>query len=617
MALDECDRNWLRHCNEQALVLIERQGRTVLGLLPFVGAGLSTAFGFSDWARLLLQNTPPGLQAKVQESLAAQDFEGAAQALLDELGADGFQNMVAVAAGDRPLDLARLTGGTMAMLPLLGAGPVVTTNFDRLLETGFAANGRPFESVISGPRPDLIVDALHGNRHVLIKLHGDWQDRVGRTFARSDYDAHYGDAQPERKRVLLESVQGLLFSSRSMLFIGASLDADRTVQSLRRVQKECAGVRHFALMTAPETSDGLRAKERQLRELGVIPLWYEKSTSGSHEASVESMNQLVERIAARRLPTAPVAKPRRVLHRQPLADAVQALPAELEPHFERIVHQLRAGRLNLFMGSAVHWPTKLMANDFYGQLARTFECEALAVQRGAITQHIADRHGRETLNAEIDKLLERSDLRPRDLHELLGAWPRLREAAPDDPLPWPWVFTTNYDDVLEQVLEAEEVPHHVFLYQVDGEWAGHFAHRDVDGRLRQIERPEAVLALEPGLVLFKLNGGAVHGLPRGYASTTLDYIELAARIPRVLPALAQRRLVECPLLFLGHSLSEPDVEALVRFAHQGHRGVRSWAVVHKKSGVDYWRQCGVEILDRPVNLYVVELHRRLLGGRAQ
>src|SRR6185369_386182 len=113
-------------------------------------------------------------------------------------------------------------------------------NFDRVLERAFIANEMPFESIISGPRPDLIVDALHGDRHVLIKLHGDWQDRVGRTFARSDYEANYGDAQPEKKRELLAGVERLLFSSRSLLFIGASLAVDRTVELLQKVQTDYA-----------------------------------------------------------------------------------------------------------------------------------------------------------------------------------------------------------------------------------------------------------------------------------------------------------------------------------------------------------------------------------------
>jgi hypothetical protein len=612
-ALPAADQEWIQRSNQQVLTLIERQGRTVLGLVPFIGAGVSTAFGFNDWRSLLLKNSPPEARTKVEALLGKNDYEGAAEHLLKTLGPDGFQQMVAVAAGDRDIDELQLRQGTLSLLPLLGSGPVVTTNFDRLLESAFELNGRAFLSVISGPRPDLIVDALHGNRHVLIKLHGDWQDRVGRTFAKSDYETNYGSAQPELKRALLESVQRLLFSGRSLLFVGASLGSDRTVEVLRQVQQEVAGIRHFAIMSAPRTSRLFREKRQQLRELGVLPLWYQAADPKDHQIAVQKLiEEIVERTSVRRV--APLAAPplglTRPIPRQPLSNQGPRAPLKLDGHFRRIVNLIQAGRLTFFLGSATHWPTKLMAKDFYNDLAATFECEALRHQRGAVTQHILDRHGRETLEREIDKLLDRSQLRPREAHELLGAWSRFK--TPDGrPVPWPWVFTTNYDDILEQVLAAEGIPHHVFVYQADGEWRGRFCHRAVGGTLRVIERPESIVSLDEGMVVVKLNGGAVPGFARSYVSTTVDYVQLAARIPDVLWASAQRRLRECPLLFLGHSLSEPDVEALIRYAHAGQRGERSWAVAFRKSGIDYWRQCGVVILSQPVNLYVEELYRRL------
>lgn len=605
---------WLRHCNEQALCLIERQGRTSLGLVPFVGAGVSLDFGYSNWRNLLLGNSPPHIKQVVQCLLDGNDFEGAAEALLQELGPDGFQSMVAVAAGDRAIDERRLRMGSLALLALLGQGPVVTTNFDRVLEAAFKANHREFESVVSGPRPDLIVDALHGNRHVLIKLHGDWQDRVGRTFTKSDYDANYVTDKLEHKRVLLDSVLTLLFSSRSLLFIGASLESDRTVDVLRKVHQEVAGVRHFAIMAVPATADELRAKEHKLRALGIMPLWYRAASPTDHDPQVHRlMEQIVERISVRSIVPIPMDEPaaNRPLVRQPFPVQDTEALRELDAHFSRVVNLIHDGRLNFFLGSGSHWPTRLMAADFYRRLAVTFECEALQDRRGAVTQHILDRHGRDTLETEIDKTLNPDLLRPREAHELFGAWHRLKTPQ-GKRLPWPWVFTTNYDDVLEQVLRAERVPHHVFVYQADGEWQGRFCHRRPDGSLRCIDKPDNIIGLEDALVVVKLNGGKVAGLVRSYVSTSVDYVQLAARIPAVLPSVMRQRLQDNPLLFLGHSLSEPDAEAMIRYAHLGRRGDRSWAVVKDdRLPEDYWRECGVVLLKQPINLYLQEIYRRL------
>jgi hypothetical protein len=294
---NQLDQDWLNRSNAAALSHFERQARTGPGVVPFLGAGVSRAFGLEDWGGLLLHAAPPRLYKVIEEQINAGDYEGAAETLLEELGPDGFQNMVSASAGDSNIEAFDFRSGLVSMLPLLASGPVVTTNFDRVVERAFERNGAAFESIISGPRPDLIVDALHGNRRVLIKLHGDWQDRVGRTFARSDYDANYGDGQPEKKRQLLEGAELLLFSSRSLLFIGASLGPDRTVGLLKKVHKRYAGIRHFAVMSAPKAPSNFDKMEKHLRSCGVLPLWYLVNRPEDHVPQVERMVSSIVRRA--------------------------------------------------------------------------------------------------------------------------------------------------------------------------------------------------------------------------------------------------------------------------------------------------------------------------------
>lgn len=606
-------QDWLDRSNTQTLYHLERQGRTSPGLVPFLGAGISTAFGFKDWKTLLLSATPPRLALRIKKQLDHKDYEGAAETLLKELGPDGFQHMVAASAGDNNLQSFDFRAGTLSLLSLLANGPVITTNFDRILEHAFKVNDAPFESVISGPRPDLIVDALHCNRRVLIKLHGDWQDRVGRTFAKSDYDANYGKAQPEQKRVLLASAEGLLFSSRSMLFIGASLGPDRTVQLLQEVHQRYAGIRHFAIMSAPMQQKAFEKKEKQLRTCGVLPLWYLADTPAKHLSQVEKLvASIVERISVQTVKKPFVEKRRRSpTAAVPMQSSVPPMP-ELNAHFDRVVRLIEDGRLTFFLGSAIHHPTKLMAKDFYEELARIFECEALSEARFAVAQYIADRHGRENLYLEIRKLFARTSLTPRDTHELFAAWREFKTHT-GGPVPYPMVITTNYDDLLERRLADAGLPYHLLSYQTDGPQRGLFYHRSKDNGLRIIERPRNIRKLSDAFVVVKLNGGIDRQgrIPESYTSTRLDYWDLAARIPGVLPGAIQQKLSANPLLFLGHGLAAPDIESLVRFAHKDHPGPRSWAVVLKNDGIEYWRQCGVEILNKSVNLYVKQLRARL------
>jgi hypothetical protein len=609
------NQDWLDRSNALTLYHLERQGRTTPGLVPFLGAGISTPYGFKNWKALLLSAAPPRLLRTTDRQLAQDKYEEAAESLLQELGDDGFQAMVAAAAGDSMLSAFDLRVGAVSLLPLLASGPVVTTNFDRILERAFEVNGAPFDQVISGPRPDLIVDALQGNRRVLIKLHGDWQDRVGRTFAKSDYDANYGDAQPEKKRALLDGAENLLFSSRAMLFIGASLGPDRTVRILRDVQKKYAGIHHFAVMAVPKTQAEFNAREKHLRECGVLPLWYSAATSADHVSQVERVVwDAVERISVRTI-AAPAAK------KHALRVATLHVPASAPPmpalnaHFDRVVRLIEDGRLTFFLGSAIRSQTKLMAKEFYEELARLFECEALSVERFAVAQYIADRYGRENLYAEIRKLFANTPLMFGDTDELFAAWNGFKTRT-GEKLPFPMVITTNYDDVLERRLAAARLPYHLLSYQADGPDRGYFYHRSTDGGLRVIERPRNIRTFSDAFVVVKLNGGinCDGRIPESYTTTRLDYWDLAARIPDVLPAAVQQKLPDNPLLFLGHGLAAPDIESVVRFAHRNHPGPRSWAIVKKSDGIEYWRQCGVEIIDTLVDPYVSELHSRLAGN---
>jgi hypothetical protein len=203
----------------------------------------------------------------------------------------------------------------------------------------------------------------------------------------------------------------------------------------------------------------------------------------------------------------------------------------------------------------------------------------------------------------------------RETHELFAAWKTFKTHS-GNTLPFPMVITTNYDDILERRLANANLPYHLLSYQADGPHRGLFFHRSPDNGLRIIEQPRNIRQFSDAFVLVKLNGGldCQRRILESYSTTRLDYWDLAARIPGVFPAAIQEKLCANPLLFIGHGLAAPDIESVVRFAHKDHPGPRSWAVVLKKDGLEYWRQCGVEILDQPVSVYVTELHRRLAGN---
>jgi hypothetical protein len=110
--------DWLERSNTQTLYHLERQGRTSPGLVPFLGAGISTPFRYQAWKTLLTNATPPRLAHRIKKRLQENNYEGAAEALLKELGPDGFQHMVAASAGDNNLQLFDFGSGTVSLQPL-------------------------------------------------------------------------------------------------------------------------------------------------------------------------------------------------------------------------------------------------------------------------------------------------------------------------------------------------------------------------------------------------------------------------------------------------------------------------------------------------------------------
>src|SRR5258707_3019440 len=75
--------------NLQALV---RQMQTGNGIVPFVGAGLSTRFGFPGWSAFLRDLAKgAGLSDAIEKRIAGGKFEEAAEDLITALGAAPFQ----------------------------------------------------------------------------------------------------------------------------------------------------------------------------------------------------------------------------------------------------------------------------------------------------------------------------------------------------------------------------------------------------------------------------------------------------------------------------------------------------------------------------------------------
>jgi len=139
--------------NRATMDLLVAQLRSPMGVVPFVGAGLSIDFGFPSWDSFLSEaaqfcSKPDEVQEKIQ---AGALIDAATDLFKDS--PERFQRLVARWFGGE-VGEDQVRAGSVGLLPLVASGPVITTNFDRVLEAAFRAAGTPFEHVVTGQEPE-------------------------------------------------------------------------------------------------------------------------------------------------------------------------------------------------------------------------------------------------------------------------------------------------------------------------------------------------------------------------------------------------------------------------------------------------------------------------------
>jgi hypothetical protein len=260
--------------NDRNLPALVEQIRTTAGVLPFVGAGLSIPLGFSGWTEFLKsEGRRNSLESEINRHLAAGGYEEAAELLSDRMGFTDFEDALEAEFGERKLVAAFPNEGAVMYVPKLTTGPVITTNFDRVLEKAFEISASPFVDKVWGARSDLLTLALVHNRRVLVKMHGDVLDRANRVLTLSQYKEQYGGDESIDFSRPLPNLLKRLFESRPVLFMGCSLNHDRTLKVLRKVASD-ANTRHFAIVERSAAEEELRVRRKYLSDHGIRVIWF-------------------------------------------------------------------------------------------------------------------------------------------------------------------------------------------------------------------------------------------------------------------------------------------------------------------------------------------------------
>lgn len=260
-------------------------------LIPFIGAGL-TQFAYCSWPGALKT-----LSSKLTNSMNAQKvtnlinskyYLDAAQLLEDFRTPVNLARDLAGIFSANKLEQKRgqLPKEPISLLPYLFPDLVLTTNFDETLETIYREGGHPFQTVFLPGHSELLRQLMRqGGVRGLFKLHGtvtggliEYEKIV---FTQTQYDLHYGKDSPLTRELKA------CFENRMVLFLGCSLDNDRTMELLQEVIHP--GDSYYAVISCDSSE-----RDEKIRQLGkkhIRAILYEKDR---HEAVRMILEHLLE-----------------------------------------------------------------------------------------------------------------------------------------------------------------------------------------------------------------------------------------------------------------------------------------------------------------------------------
>lgn len=263
--------------SDQQAVFLDLVDAIRLGrIAPFVGAGLSKPCGYPMWGEALrkIAQKLDGLEVQDIEPLMAQyDYLQAAQ-VLHSAAEQQVQHFIKTEFRQR----GSITG-PITLLPDLANGCIVTTNFDTVIEDLFKEINQPLDGYVHGKQPgnNFVQRLLRGERCIL-KLHGDAGQATTHVFTQEQYQEAYGGVagEPFAFHKPLPRALRQIFISHSLLFLGCSLEQDKTLDLFKSVVDEAAFEipDHFALLSEPATQQERARKEARLLQLKIRPLWY-------------------------------------------------------------------------------------------------------------------------------------------------------------------------------------------------------------------------------------------------------------------------------------------------------------------------------------------------------
>ena len=149
-------------------------------ITPIIGAGLS-CWAYPLWSKMLQEQAKNyGIESEINELLNENKYEEAASKLEEQVKRHGFLRLLQRIFNISLIEKNKANRPNyLKKIPTLFRGPIITTNFDRVIEHLFEiCQTRVPDMVIPSDdfQSDKIRTALQQNSPILVKIHGDIED---------------------------------------------------------------------------------------------------------------------------------------------------------------------------------------------------------------------------------------------------------------------------------------------------------------------------------------------------------------------------------------------------------------------------------------------------------
>lgn len=265
-------------------------------LVPFVGAGLSKqadASRYPTWTELLFEMIKHSRKnhhlsdvetSELREMLKKERHLAVAQHLKERLPRDYYIRFL-----EQMFDPPNaLPANAHRLLLSLKPRFIITTNYDRLIETAYARDKQRALTIISYNDAAKLQRRLQEDRHperpFLYKIHGDIEDVGDIILAEEDYRKLLYDAHGH------QSVLGSIFIHFTVLFLGFSFNDPELIMHLGRIRHALKGMTNPDYILMEEKSVSSVESERFRKDYGLEVSFYPQRTN--HQGLEEYLAEL-------------------------------------------------------------------------------------------------------------------------------------------------------------------------------------------------------------------------------------------------------------------------------------------------------------------------------------